>query len=67
MLPRATLFYFAGEALTMTKEELLRTLLKCNENKDIEQGHEHADQALLAYINDPDITSAFNSINKWYA
>lgn len=32
-----------------------------------ESDHILADEALLAYINDPAVTEAFNSVVKWYA
>ena len=34
---------------------------------DPEGDHRDADKALLAYINDVEITTAFNNIKKWYA
>ena len=52
----------------MTKEELIKIL---NENGtkygDHEGMHYACDDALLAYINDPDVTAAFNQGTKWYA
>lgn len=62
----------------MTKEELLAYLLEIKEGNlrdrdgrsmkgDEEVQHIFADQALLDYINDPQITEAFSSIRKWYA
>ena len=52
----------------MTKEELITELKTIKDNNsDIEQGHGEADQLLLEYINDEDIASAFNDIEKWYA
>jgi predicted glycosyl hydrolase (DUF1957 family) len=51
----------------MTKKELLDKLKACSENGDIEIGHVDADNALLEFINDPEITEAFNSWGKWYA
>ena len=32
-----------------------------------ERNHEQADELLLQYINDEEITAAFNAIYKWYA
>ena len=49
------------------KEKLLHeldTLLKLN---DPEGGHISADDALIEYINDPDIEKAYNKISKWYS
>lgn len=51
----------------MTKEELLTTLKKCKEDIDTECAHSEADDALIEFINDPDITEAYRSIAKWYA
>ena len=50
----------------MTKEEILRRLDECK-NSDTESGHMIADELLLAYIADPEITQAYKSIRKWYA
>lgn len=49
----------------MTKDELIEQLRALNE--DTEQNHIDADALLLAYINDPDITDAYQAIAKWYA
>lgn len=50
------------------KQELLTELAELNtENGDVETQHLLADKALLRYINDPEITEAFNEIEKWYA
>lgn len=50
----------------MTKEELLKELEKAN-RMDPESGHDYADEALLEFINDKDITDAFEKLEKWYA
>ena len=52
----------------MTRDELL-TLLRGWEGDtgDQEWVHMEADDALIAYINDPEITEAYNNIGKWYA
>lgn len=34
---------------------------------DIEELHMQADSLLLEYINNNDVTTAFNKIDKWYA
>lgn len=34
---------------------------------DIEELHMEADELLLHYINNNDVTTAFNNIRKWYA
>lgn len=44
----------------------LLLLLRTNFN-DPEGDHLDADRALLKYINDPEITEAFNNIKKWYS
>jgi len=51
----------------MTKEELLAKLAECAENSDTEIAHVNADEALLAFINDSEITKAFDSVPRWYA
>ena len=54
----------------MNKEELLARLKDIEfgeDNGDEEAQHIKADKALLEYINDTDITEAFESIPKWYA
>ena len=49
----------------MTKEDLLAILAECT-GADPEYEHSNAD-AILAYIDDPEITTAYNAIKKWYA
>lgn len=58
----------------MDKEQLILELKeipkKYNSNKssyDGETAHIEADELLLRYINDKEITEAFNNIEKWYA
>ena len=54
----------------MTKEELVRILKKHAEDAkggDKEMIHMNADDGLLEYIGDPEISKAFNKIKKWYA
>jgi hypothetical protein len=34
---------------------------------DFENGHKIADNLLLEYINDPEITETFRKIGKWYS
>ena len=50
----------------MTKWELLAILAECT-GADPEYEHSNADAAILAYIDDPEITTAYNAIKKWYA
>ena len=52
----------------MTKQELLDLLARAKEcDGDPEAAHGMADDALINFINDPDVATAFDSINKWYA
>lgn len=52
----------------MTKEELLEALKEIYKNEgDKEMAHVRADNSLLEYINDEDITNAYEEIEKWYA
>lgn len=59
----------------MTKEELISKLKKLEKtciNKtynsyDAEVGHVEADKLLLEYINCPEVTAAFNDLEKWYS
>jgi hypothetical protein len=49
------------------RRELLLKRLHEAARSDPEEGHIAADEALLDYIGDPEITQAFESIGKWYA
>lgn len=51
----------------MTKLELLKLLEEAAMNPDVELAHADADNALLTFIDDVEITEAFNAIEKWYA
>lgn len=51
----------------MTKQELLTVLFECYGDDDPERAHGDADEALLGYINDPDIEKAFLKIKRWYS
>ena len=51
----------------MTKDELIIILNRCALDGDTEVAHGRADDALIDYINDPEIALAFDSIEKWYA
>lgn len=51
----------------MTKQELLDKLKECKLGNDLESQHIEADDLLLEYINDPDITKEYNSWDKWYS
>lgn len=56
----------------MTKHELVDKLeeiidLQNKGHRDLEFHHMDADQLLLDYINDPEVSEAFYDIEKWYA
>lgn len=52
----------------MSKADLLVVLReRATGLKDAEADHVKADEALLAYIDDPEISEAFEAIDKWYA
>ncbi len=50
----------------MDREELLAGLKLCNTG-DEETDHLDADELLLNYIDEIDVSDAFDAINKWYA
>ena len=49
------------------REALLALLLDLGGPTDPEGAHLDADRALLEYIGDPEISAAFEAIEKWYA
>lgn len=49
-----------------TKDELLARLKEVKDY-DHEAAHAEADLALLEYIDDEDITEAFEEVKTWYA
>lgn len=56
----------------MTRDELLAGLRALDEkdlrgDADPESDHGMADQMLLAFIDDPEVTAAFDAIRKWYS
>lgn len=51
----------------MTKEELIGKLELLAENNDSEAAHERADRLLIQYIDDDEIESAYEAIEKYYA
>jgi len=55
----------------MEKEQLLKELAKEETYGDgvvdTEKTHIKADKLLLEFINDSEITKAFNKIDKWYS
>ena len=50
----------------MTKDELLQLFANFT-GSDPEIEHGDADDALIAYIADPEIKAAYEKIGKWYA
>lgn len=52
---------------TTKKEALLKKLKEFKALGDTEAAHGYADDALIEYINDKEITKAYESIDKWYA
>lgn len=51
----------------MTLEELIEKLREIsNSDEGPEYCHEEADRLLLEYINSPEVTKAFQAIEKWY-
>lgn len=53
----------------MSKDELIRELveLRTLSEVDPEVAHINADELLLHYIDDEDVSRVFNEIEKWYA
>ena len=51
----------------MTRDELVEQLKMLAGIGDPECSHVDADELLLEYINDPEVSKAFFSIDKWYA
>lgn len=51
----------------MTKEKLIEELKRLTTDSDIEANHVIADQLLLDYINDQEISKAYDSVEKYYA
>jgi hypothetical protein len=59
------------EEMIMTKQELLEALRRLAEGRKdavaVELDHEEADGLLLRFIDDPEVTQAFQAIEKWYS
>ena len=51
----------------MTKEDAVAQLKALAGSDDPEVAHSHADSILLKLIDDPEVTKAFDAIEKWYA
>lgn len=58
---------FLGTKNALSKKELLKRLASYAKWKGTEDAHRHADKALLRYINDPEVTLAYEKIDKWYS
>lgn len=55
---------------TITKDELLQKLIDIAtdvRSSDPARDHQEADEALLEYVDDPEISAAFERIEKYYA
>ena len=52
----------------MTEKELIKNLKDLSSGPyDPEVAHGNADDFLLSYIDNADVTEAFSSVDKWYA
>jgi hypothetical protein len=51
----------------MTIEQLIERLKLLQHGGDAEAIHVIADKLLLEFINNPEVTELFDSIEKWYA
>lgn len=49
------------------RSKLLVALRELGEPGDPEYAHGEADRLLLDYLNDPEITAAYEAITRWYA
>lgn len=54
-------------ALAAKRQALLATLRGLQASGDFERSHAAADQALLGYIGDPEISEAYEGITRWCA
>lgn len=51
----------------MSKQELLEKLEELRGDDDFERVHIAADKFLIDFINDDEVSEAFDSVGKWYA
>ena len=51
----------------MDRQELIKKLNEWADSTDYEIAHRFADELLLEFINDKEISEAYDSIGKWYA
>jgi site-specific recombinase len=49
------------------RDSLLKRLAECASELDTESAHATADEALLDFIDDPEVTAAWQKVEKWYA
>ena len=49
------------------RRRLIKTLKKCQKSDDTESAHVEADEALVEYINDEEISKLYYAIAMWYA
>jgi hypothetical protein len=54
-------------SLKSPRDALLRRLCELKNSKDAENSHSEADELLLGYINDKEISAAFNALVRWYS
>lgn len=54
--------------MKMTKAQLIKRLKQLTDDQsDVEGNHASADRALVAFINDPEVTRLYGELKKWYA
>lgn len=51
----------------MSRDELVARLKELQSCGDPEIAHGEADDVLLEFIGDPEVSNAFNAIDRWYA
>src|SRR5438105_3811951 len=56
-----------GDSAMTTKSQLLSLLRELAASGDTEEAHIKADEALLKFINDEQITEGYFAISRWYA
>jgi hypothetical protein len=55
------------ETRVQKERRIIKELLDMAQSYDPESAHGQADDLLLEWIDDPDVTAAYNAIEKWYA
>lgn len=51
----------------ISKSDLIEQLKELHDTDDPESAHYEAEQLLLAFIDDEEVTKAFGAVPKWYA